>query len=46
MQDNYEDVKEVIRGLIANKDRQYNGQTKKDNRTNNDLPITTQTNKN
>ena len=34
MQEHSEDVKEVIRSLIANKDRQYNGQKNKDRQYN------------
>ena len=32
-----EDTKDVIRSRKSKKDRQHNDQTKKDNRTNNDL---------
>lgn len=46
MADNSKDAKEVIRNLIANKVSKYNGKKKTYIRTNNDLPITTQTNKN
>ena len=40
-----EDTKEVIRRLISKKDRQQNDQTKKNEKTNNDLQNTTQKNK-
>jgi hypothetical protein len=33
----FEDTKEVIRICISKKNRQHNGQKKKDKRTNNDL---------
>ena len=36
-----EDTKEVSRSRKSKKDRQYNGQKKKENRTNNDLQNTT-----
>jgi len=37
LQDNFEDIKEVIRIRKSKKVRQYNGQMKKDKRTNTDL---------
>ena len=37
MQEELEDTKEVIRTRESKKDRQHNGQKKKDDRTNNDL---------
>jgi hypothetical protein len=36
-QEVFEDIKGVIRIRKSKKDRQHNGQTKKDKRTNNDL---------
>jgi hypothetical protein len=41
----FENTKGVIRSCKSTKDRQYNGQKKKDERTNNDLQNTIQTNK-
>ena len=41
LQEKFEDSKEVIRNR-ASKHRQYNGQKKKDKRTNNDLQNITQ----
>jgi len=37
-----EDTKEVIRSRKSRKDRQYDGQKKKDRETNNDIQNTTQ----
>jgi len=36
-QEEFEDTKGIIRNRKSKKDRQHNGQKKKDNRTNNDL---------
>jgi hypothetical protein len=44
MQEELEDAKWVIR-ILKSKDRQYNGRMKKVKRTNNDLQITPQKNK-
>ena len=41
-QEEFEDTKEVIRIRKFVKEREHNGQKKKDKRTNNDLPNTTQ----
>jgi len=41
-QEEFEDTKGVIRSRKSKKNRQYNGQKKKDKRTNNDLQNTTQ----
>ena len=40
-EEKFEDIKEVI-GSCKSKDRQHNGQEKKDKRTNNDQQIITQ----
>jgi hypothetical protein len=37
LQEKFEDIKGVIRSRASKKDRQYNGQMKKDKRTNNNL---------
>jgi hypothetical protein len=37
MQDGFEDTKRIIRIRKSKKNRKYNGQKKKDKRTNNDL---------
>jgi hypothetical protein len=45
LQEEFEDVKEVIRIRVSKKNRQHNGQKKKYKRTNNDLQNTTQKSK-
>ena len=42
IEEEFEDTKGVIGIRKSKKDRQHNGPTKKDERTNNDLQITTQ----
>ena len=37
LQEKFEDIKGVVRSRASKKDRQYNGQMKKDKRTNNNL---------
>ena len=39
LQEEFEDTKGVIRNRISKKNRQHNGQRKRDKRTNNDLQI-------
>ena len=39
LQEMFENIKEIIRKCKSKKDRQYNGQNKKDKKTNNGLQL-------